>query len=142
MKTKIIAILILGLWIFCGNAAAVDWKVTNQATIAWDAVITLGDGSALPAGNLIKYKVYLANAITDPNKQNPATLGETDQLEYLITLNAEGKFIPGVSAVRYDETGAAIDESAINWADVNGESTPNPFGLVHYIPPAMPMNLR
>lgn len=120
----------------------VEWKTTNQATAAWDAVTTLDDGSALPAGNTVKYRVYLSNAVTDPDKANPALLGETDQLEYVITLNAEGKYFVGVQSVRFDETATEVGVSAINWSDTNGAATPNPFGLVHYLPPAAPANLR
>jgi hypothetical protein len=120
----------------------VEWRSTNQATIAWDAVTTLDDGSALPAGHTVKYRVYLSNAVTDPEKSNPALLGETDQLEYTITLNTEGKYYAGVQSVRYDENTVEVGTSVINWSDTNGEMTPNPFGLIHYLPPAAPVNLR
>ena len=147
MKMKKLMILFLSvalIFSFVVMASAVEWKVTNQATIAWDAVTTLADGSVLPAGSIILYEVYLANADTDPNKANPVKLTDPPitALEYIITLNSEGRFIPGVLAIRLDAQGAELGRSTINWADVNGDQTPNPFGLVHYIPPAIPLNLR
>jgi hypothetical protein len=125
-------------------AGSVEWKTTNQATVQWDAVATLENGDPLPAGNTVAYRVYLANAVTDPNKDNPTNLTPTpiSQLTMTLTLNVEGKYFVGVQAVRYDESGTEIGVSTINWSDVNGAATPNPFGLVHYLLPATPMNLR
>ena len=138
MKKLIIIALILSVAFAVG---AVEWRTANQTTIGWDAVTLLDDGSALPAGTTIQYRVYMSNSITDPTKANPVTLTTTDQLEYTITLNAEGKFYVGVSAVRFDGT-EEVDESAINWSDVNGEMTPDPFGLRFYKPLPAPKNLR
>lgn len=125
-----------------GWAEAVEWKALNQATVEWEAVSANEAGDPLPAGDTVKYRVYLANAVTDPDKTNAVLLGETDQLEYILTLNTEGRFVVGVSAVRYDDAGTELEESAINWSDVNGEATPNPFGFEHYLKPAVPKNLR
>ena len=130
------------IFIIAASGFCVDWRTTNQATVAWDAVNTLSDGSALPAGDIVKYRVYLANAITDPNKANPALIDETDLLQFTLTLNAEGRYLIGVQAVRYDSALAELGTSEINWSDVNGAATPNPFGIVHYFNPAIPMNLR
>jgi hypothetical protein len=135
------AILIITL-LLVPCASSVEWKATNQATAAWDAVITLEGGDPLPASHTVKYRVYLSNAITDPDKANPALLGETDQLQFVITLNAEGKYFVGVQSVRYDESAVEVSASSVNWSDVNGAATPNPFGLVHYLFPASPLNLR
>jgi len=145
MKRKIqiigIIAILLSFWV---SALAVDWKVTNQATIAWDAATTLIDGTPVPANNSVKYRVYMANAVTDPNKGNPVLLTQEpiSVLEYIITLNIEGKYYVGVSAVRYDDVGFELNESVVNWSDVNGEATPNPFGFVHYIKMGSPKNLR
>jgi len=140
---KILLSLLIVTFLGMGSAYSLDnWKDTNQVTIAWDQVTTLSDNSMLPAGHSLKYKIYLANAVTDPDKTNPAELGETDQLNYTITLNVEGKYLVGVSTTRYDETGAFLNESEINWSDVNGESTPDPFGLRHWFRAAVPKNLR
>lgn len=144
MKKILIAIMILfaSLLFTSADVSAVNWKVTNQVTVAWDASTILVDGSAIPANHSVKYKVYLANAVTDPEKSNPALIEETDQLQSTITLNVEGKYFVGVSATRYDENGVLLNESEINWSDINGEMTPNPFGLAHYLLVAPPANLR
>lgn len=139
---RLIVVLAIALLFVCSTVGAVEWKKTNQATVAWDAVTTLVDGSAIPAGDVLKYRVYLANAQTDPDKANPALLGETDQLEYLITLNTEGRYWVGVQTVRYDSAGVELEVSTINWSDVNGEYTPNPFGIFHHLPPGQVKNLR
>jgi len=142
-KWSMIAALIMTL-VFAGSAFCVEWKTTNQATVAWDAVTTLDDGSAVPANNTVKYRVYLSNADSDPDKASPAllTAEPITALEYTLTLNAEGRYLVGVQAVRYDENSTEVGTSTINWSDTNGEATPNPFGLLHYLPPAAPANLR
>ena len=141
MKKLILIIAILAV-VFCGFANAIEWTTANEKTIAWDAPTTLADGEPIPANHTLKYRVYLANFATDPDKTNPALLGETDQLSYSIVLNTEGKYIAGVQTVRYDENNIEISISDINWSDVNGEYTPNPFGIMHFIPTEMPKNLR
>jgi hypothetical protein len=143
MKTLFISIVaVLIVAVFAIDSNAIDWKKTNQATVAWDAVSVLGDGTALPAGDVVKYRVYLANEKTDPDKANPSKLGETDLLQYTITLNTEGRFWVGVQSVRYDSAGVELEVSDINWSDTNGEYTPVPFGIFHHVPPGKPKNLR
>jgi hypothetical protein len=134
--------LIFGL--IATYANAIEWKATNQVTIAWDATTTLIDGQPIPAGAIIKYDVYISNADTDPDKANPTklTAEPIDALEYTLTLNTEGRYIAGVKAVRFDTAGAQVAESEVNWSDANGAMTPNPFGLIHYLAPTAPANLR
>lgn len=139
---KIFMIIMILFVLYIGSASAVDWKVTNQVTIAWDAPTTFTDGTPLVSSVIIRYKVYLSNAITDPDKSNPVLLGETDQLEYTVTLNVEGKYFAGVSSARYDDSGQQLNESDINWSDTNGIWTPAPFGLAHYLLVGPPANLR
>jgi len=142
-KVRSLVCLAVMLALILTPAYAVEWKTVNQATIAWDPVTTNIDGDPIPAEHTIKYRVFLANATTDPNKENPVQLGETDQTQYLITLNVEGRYIAGVQSVRYDENGTELAVSPdINWSDVNGAATPNPFGFVRWIPPSSPGNLR
>ena len=138
----LIMTLIFALTVICADA--IEWKAANQVTIAWDATTTLIDGQPIPAGAIIKYNVYLSNADTDPDKINPIKLNAEpiDALQYVVTLNTEGKYIAGVKALRFDAAGAQVSESDTNWSDVNGDMTPNPFGLVHYIAPEPPGNLR
>jgi len=139
-KVFLITVIILCVAI---NAGAVDnWKETDQVTIAWDAVVQLENGDPIPSDNTIKYKIYLVNAIADVEKANPVLITETDQTSQVITMTTEGKYFVGVSTVRYDSTGELINESAVNWSDVNGEATPVPFGLMHYFQAKAPINLR
>jgi hypothetical protein len=125
-------------------AYSIEWKAANQVTVQWDAPTTLVDGSPIPAGAIIMYEVYLANAVTDPGKTNPTNLtpnAPISDLSMVITLAVEGKFYVGVKAVRV-ENNETLSVSEINWSDANGAATPNPFGLVHYLAPAAPGNLR
>jgi hypothetical protein len=137
-------ILTLVIALAAGWASAVEWKTTNQITIEWDAPTTLIDGAPIPTGAIIKYDIYLANALTDPDKANPVklTAAPIEALQYTLTLNAEGRYLVGVKAVRMDADGATLAQSETNWSDVNGAMTPNPFGLVHYLAPMAPGNLR
>jgi hypothetical protein len=64
-------ILTLVIALAAGWASAVEWKTTNQITIEWDAPTTLIDGAPIPTGAIIKYDIYLANALTDPDNFNP-----------------------------------------------------------------------
>ena len=136
MKTFLtfVMILVIGVW----SVSAVDWKTLNQATIEWDAVTTLIDDTPFPAEHTIKYRVYLAA----PDKTGVTVVSDTTDTSFTLTFSAEGKYVVGVSAVRLDENGAEVEESEINWSDVNGAATPNPFGFIHYIKPAMPTGLK
>ena len=119
------------------------WHTTNQATIAWDAVTTNFGGDPLPSGDTVEYKVYLANAVTDPDKTSPTEVARVAALENTITLNVEGRFWVGVRAVRTEQTTETELESVIAWSDnpayvANGET----FGLQHFLPPATPGGMR
>ena len=138
--TSLVIILILSV---AFNVGALEWKTTNQATVEWDIKTDIVPGTPIPAGNEIRYNVYLANSITDPDHANPVKL-TTEPItatSFLVTLGGEGKYHVGVSAVRYDN-GELVDESSINWSDVNGEATPNPFGIRYYVPMSNVKGLR
>ena len=47
------------------------WHVTNSREVSWEPVTTLDDGSPVPADSTVQYRVYIANAVTDPGKANP-----------------------------------------------------------------------
>ena len=130
--------------LFCliAPAEALQWQTTNQITIGWDAVTMMDNGEPIPADNTVKYRIYMTNATTDPDKTNPVVVTETDQLQHTLTINTEGKYIVGIASVRYDAGGVEVSESVVNWSDVNGELTPNPFGLVHYVPLLPPTGLH
>ena len=89
MKRWILAFIMI-FFVAVPAAHALNWHTANQATVAWDPVTTLADGSAIPAGSTIEYTVYLANSITDPGKTNPSEIATVAATEYTITLNTEG----------------------------------------------------
>lgn len=142
MKKRWIMVAVLVL-LMTGIAFAQTWHTTNQATVEWDAVTTIDNGDPLPAGDTIEYVVYLANAITDPNKTNPAEVATITGTSQLITLTAEGSYFVGVKAVRKIADGTNVGESAVAWSDdpqyVQGGVT---FGLRYFLPPAAIGNMR
>lgn len=119
-------------------AEAQQWVPANQSTIAWNATTTDVEGNPLPQDSVVKYYIYLKEFGVEGDGEK---VGETDVLQYTVTFPGEGKFIVGVRSVRLAE-GEVVGESTINWSDVNGESTPEPFGFIIYGPPAEPVGLR
>jgi len=94
-----------------------QWVTANQATIAWDAVTDSIDGTPLPAGEKIRFIVYLSNADTDPNKTNPAEIATTEAKQHVVTLNVEGRFFVGVRSERFRiDNGAILSSSVIAWS--------------------------
>jgi hypothetical protein len=121
------------------------WKTANQATVSWDGVTTLvhedGRPIPIPEGDEIRYKVYLANAKTDPNKTNPAliTPEAITTTEYTFTLGVEGSFFVGVKSIQYSKvegTMVPVGESPIAWSS-NPEDSENgkTFGVRYFLPP-------
>lgn len=123
---KIILVLLFMCLIFSIPLNAQTWLTANQVTIGWDAVDTLNNGAPLPMGTIAKYKVYIKT-----ENGTPIEIEETDLLQSTITFTIEGNWFVGVSSVRYVD-GKLTNESPINWSNVNGESTPDPFGLRFY----------
>jgi len=136
MKKSIICFAIIALLV-AAPAMAVDFITANQTTVAWDPVTKSPDGTITFASGEITYSVYLANAITDPNKSNPAKVRTIPETQTTLTLNTEGKYFVGVSAVR-TVSGNLIGESAIAWSD---QVTPA-FGIQFFIIPGPPSGLR
>jgi len=110
---------------------ALDWHTANQVTVAWDPSEKIADT------DVISYFLYFKIVGTD----TPILAGETADLEFTFTFVDEGKYYLGVSAKRLVADGE-IMESDINWSDINGESTPNPFGVKFYAKPEQPKNLH
>jgi hypothetical protein len=140
---KQLSIAIVILLLIVGVAFAQTWHTANQATVEWDAVTTVGGGQPLPAGDTIEYVVYLANAITDPDKNNPSEVATITGTSHLITLNVEGSYFVGVKAVRKISDGTNVGESEVAWSDdpqyvQNGET----FGLRYFLPPDATKNMR
>ncbi len=118
------------------------WTTANQVTIAWDAVTTLDNGDPVPTGDQIVYDVFVYNYKGSAMTQ-VVTGGASTSVT--ITFNIEGRYVAGVRVKRIVDAGTPdeqILESQVNWSNVNGVNTPNPFGLRYFINPSVPINLR
>ncbi len=138
-----ITLLIVAILFVSGIALAQTWHTANQATVEWDAVTTINGGDPLPPTDSILYVVYLANAITDPNKDNPTEIARITDTSELITLNVEGSYFVGVKAIRKIADGTEVGESVVAWSDLpqyclNGET----FGLRYFLAPDAIKNMR
>ena len=90
------------------------WVNTNQTTVAWDAV-----SYGLDAGETLIYKTYLSNAKTDPNKTNPASIGETEDLQYQFTFTEKGSYFVGLQTIiRVDGEDVALISAAVRMTGV------------------------
>ncbi|MCK4826476.1 hypothetical protein KA005_62620 [bacterium] len=122
---------------------AQEWHTVNQITVVWDAVTAMSNGDLIPATDIIEYKVYLSNTITDPDKTNPAEIGIASDVNYLITLVNEGKYFVGLRTVRKLSNGEVIGESVIGWSDDPAIVTDGKvFGIQHFLLPMVPTGLR
>jgi hypothetical protein len=122
-------------------AFAVQWVTANQASVEWVAVTTLDNGDPFPATDILEYTVYIANATTDPNKDNPAEVGTTQDVTYAITLNVEGQFYVGVEAIRKLADDTVVNTSPISWSDDPTKVATEPFGIRYYLAPTGPIGL-
>ena len=122
-------------------AQAQTWYPANQATVAWDAVTQLSDGTPIPAGSTIQYVVYTkapgGTVFSAMGTPVPAT-------QMLITFAVEGQYIIGVKAQRLAGTPAAmVSESDIAWSDVAANVPASGiWGVIYYIKPGAVRNLR
>lgn len=132
-------------------AQSINWVTANEKTFGWDAVTTKSDGTPLGETDQVKYNVFLANAITDPGKSNPALVADSiSKTAQTVTLNTEGKFFVGVQAERWVNEGTAdapdyilASSSEVVWSDDPTYVTDGvPFGWRYYLPPANPGGLR
>ena len=134
-------VLITTLLLITTGAWAQAWHTANQASLAWDAVTTSTVGDVLTGD--ITYSVYLVNAVTDPNKTNPALVAEGIVATGLtVTLGTEGRFLAGVKAVRSID-GEVVAQSEMSWSDdplvvLDGKT----FGLRYFLPPGQAKKLR
>lgn len=143
MKKAFLWILmcVLAVVIGYGLAQAQIWYPANQKTVAWDAVTTMADGTALPTGSTVRYKVYIVSK-TDTAKATPTEVGTSTTTSATITFTAEGQYFVGVKAERLI-SGAVVSESAIAWSDsAAATGTTGTFGVVFYKAPSAPVNLR
>jgi hypothetical protein len=135
MKKTIIFVccLLIG---FSVAAFGESWHTANSVSVAWDEVTTNDAGDPIDPTE-ISYKVFLANSVTDPDHANPVEIGTTTDVSYLVTLNVEGKFHVGVSAVR-TVGGEVVAESSITWSNDPAYD----FGIQYFLPPSSPGGLR
>jgi hypothetical protein len=117
MLSKFSVILLALSLAFSTVALCQEWYVANQITIGWDAVTEMEDGQAIPETDIVEYKVYLANTVTDPDKTNPAIIGVAAECTYIVTLNIEGQYFVGLQTLRMKADRTAIAESVIGWSD-------------------------
>lgn len=133
--------LLLALTLLPVIAFGQEWVNSNQSTVAWDAVTYEVD-----PGERIVYRTYLVNSKTDPDKTNPALIGDTTEPQYLFTFTQKGSYFVGVKSVVQIDNGGTwedVTESAIGWSDdptyaQAGET----FGIRFYPAPAAPVGLR
>lgn len=125
-------------FVFASMALAdMSWVTANQVSVAWDKVTKSADGTVTFPDGQITYAVYIANSVTDPNKTNPVKVATVPGIEYTFTLNTEGRFLAGVSAIRTVD-GNLVGESAISWSDEQA----NAFGVQFYMLPPAPSGLK
>ena len=143
MLNKFSVIFLVLFLTFSVSAFSQEWHTANQITVHWGAVTELEGGIAIPATDTIEYRVYLANAITDPDKTNPAEIGIAGDTSYVITLVGEGQYFVGLQTIRKLANGELIGESYIGWTDdpaivLDGHT----FGLRHFLPPLVATGVR
>jgi len=125
MKKRFLVILLLTGFLFPKFVLAVEWHPTNQATLAWEAVI-IDQG-------MVEYELFLIDASDETVKNAPAVEGRTDLLEYTFTIADQGKWLCGVRAVKIVD-GADVAKSEIAWSDIADYCKDgNTFGIIYYI---------
>ncbi|RPJ12062.1 MAG: hypothetical protein EHM36_00170 [Deltaproteobacteria bacterium] len=136
MKLKCLtACLILFLAIPCIALGAVSqWKTANQVTLQWKPATTLVDGTPLPAGYSVVYKVFIKS---DGSTATPTEVATVTAAQATITFTSEGRYVLGIQTIRLDSSGAVVSEAPISWSDDpalvrNGVT----FGAMYFIAPS------
>ena len=140
-----LALLTLIVMTIPTSSQAVEWKPTNQATIAWDAS-TMKDNKPVPQGFTVAYNIYIAREKSsgEYDDVNFTKLNTTpvEQTEYIITLPEPGKWIVGVDAYLIDEKKAMNGEFSGKALSINPEHTGGkPFGLLLLVTVNPPNNI-
>lgn len=117
------------------EAQAVTWTVANQSTVAWNAVTETVEGKPFATGDEVKYAVYIVEEAKP--KTDAIKLGETDQIEYTVTFETEGKWLVGVQSIRIPVASPTDRQvSSIIWSDVTDVTfVPVPFGFIYFAAP-------
>lgn len=106
MKRALSLIFVLALSVFMFGF---DWHTANQTTVGWNAV-EVSTGT-------VEYVVYLANAVTDPDKANPVEVGKTAELQHTVTLNTDGRYFIGVQSTTVVDGETVAKAQAVSWSD-------------------------
>jgi hypothetical protein len=147
--------IMLAAFIKISNAQT--WHTTDQVTLAWDAPTSLSNGDPVPSEDEIRYRIFLADAVSDPSKTSPVELtpdndgdGTLDPIldkSKTITVQQEGRYFFGVKALRYHDANGdgnleQVGESAIAWSD-NSEYVQDgtTFGVEHFFSITEPSGL-
>jgi len=125
---KILLVILMVLPLLLGQTIIRD----NPISVAWDVVMPLG-------GDTISYEVFTAPLGDYAAAQS---VGQTALVEMDVTISGEGDWVIGVRTIRTITENGEILYSDINWSDVNGLATPDPFIVRHYAAPDAPGNLR
>ena len=130
---RIFIVFVLATLVVCGFVAQTIYY-TDQATLNWDAVIELTDNTPIGPGDVIEYEVYRTSyPVIDG--QNPAAHvieGTVSSTSLAINVPNDGvSYAYGVRTRLTTDGGATVLYSPINWSDVDGLSTPNPFLYRH-----------
>lgn len=131
MKKVFVVLAIICFMVSAAYAAVDSWKPANQLTVAWDAVTTHGDGSALPEEAVISYEIVLAGE----DHSNPVVLWSGESLTATLTLTQFGRFVIGIKSVM-KVAGVVVSESEYGWSDDLLTATSGTFGVLYYKAPA------
>ena len=139
MKKLLLAVV--AFFFMCVTIQAQTWYNVNQFTCSWDIVTTDVDGDPLPVDGVLHYRLFLANADTDPTKTNPVQVADVTTLEATVTLNTKGRYFVGAQAVWiYIDNSELV--SVINWADeIENQETVDLWAIRHQVAPKPPKNL-
>lgn len=140
MFKKLSIALVFALLLTGAAMGATTWTVANQSTVAWDVVTQLEDGTPIPAGDAITYRIHLKK---EGAAGDGTQIAETEALEYTITFVAEGRWLAGIQAVRKPQANPEdIQKSIIVWSDsADTALVPVPFGFIYYLTPKAPAGI-
>ena len=137
---KLLTISLIPIVLLCAifvSATVTTWHPTDSVKVAWDEALLI-DGSSVPPEDSITYFIYSKNEDGSDQK----LLGNTDLLEYTVTVPVDAKILVGVSAQRIMADGTQTEESAINWSDVAEGNQGDTFGLSNIRSSAAPGSIQ
>ena len=125
---KILLIILICLPLLLGQTIVRQ----SSVDIAWDSIAPI-------TGSTITYEILQA-PLSD--KASLEIVGETTLITYSVIFSSEGDWVIGVRTIRTIDSNGERLLSDINWSDVDGLATPNPFFVRWYVAPDAPENLR